>query len=125
MGFLTDEELHRLSPAESSLFRSPIPVQSVSSDEFAPAPQSAKQREFESRVKALGADLAKRQNMSRRRFFKKHLGERPLARSDGIAIEQRHRAEDFRSPEVKANRRPVLDRLLHVRQAMQPDRQNP
>ena len=58
MGFLTDEEIARLAPAESSLFRSPIPVQSVSSDEFEPAPQTGKQREFEARVKAIGAELA-------------------------------------------------------------------
>ena len=40
---LTSEELDRLSGAET-LFPSPIPVQSVSSDEFVPAPQTAKQR---------------------------------------------------------------------------------
>ena len=70
MGFLTEEELLRLAPAESSLFRSPIPVQGVSSDEFAPAPQSAKQREFEARVKAIGSELARHHNVTRRRFFK-------------------------------------------------------
>lgn len=53
---LSDEELEKLVPAESSLFRSPIPVQSVSSDEFTPAPQTARQREFEARVKRIGAD---------------------------------------------------------------------
>lgn len=46
---LTPEELERLSPAES-LFRSPIPVQFVSSDEFMPSPQTPKQKEFESTV---------------------------------------------------------------------------
>ena len=51
MGFLSDEELSRLSPAARSLYPSPIPVQSVSSDEFMPPPQTAKQREFELRVK--------------------------------------------------------------------------
>ena len=66
---LTSEELDKLSGAET-LFRSPIPVQSVSSDEFVPAPQTAKQREFEARVKALGASLARRHAMSRRSFFK-------------------------------------------------------
>lgn len=50
MGLLSPEELKQLSPAESSLFPSPIPVQSVSSDEFMPAPQTPKQREFEARV---------------------------------------------------------------------------
>jgi predicted TIM-barrel fold metal-dependent hydrolase len=70
MSLLTPEELERLSPAESSLFRSPIPVQSVSSDEFMPAPQSARQREFEARIKAIGARLARHHGMSRRAFFR-------------------------------------------------------
>jgi len=49
------EELERLSAAETSLFPSPIPVQSVSSDEFMPLPQTPRQREFEARVKEMGA----------------------------------------------------------------------
>src|SRR5215468_9944364 len=73
MGFLTDDEVAKLSPAES-LFPSPIPVQFVSSDEFMPSPQTPKQREFEARVKELGAKLAKRHGMSRRRFFKTSAG---------------------------------------------------
>ena len=40
MSLLTQEELEKLSGAES-LFPSPIPVQSVSSDEYMPSPQSA------------------------------------------------------------------------------------
>ena len=39
MGFLTAEELRQLLPAETSAFPSPIPAQSVSSDEFMPAPR--------------------------------------------------------------------------------------
>ena len=66
---MTPEELEKLTPGES-LFASPIPVQSVSSDEFSPAPQSARQREFEARIKEAGAKLAKRQGLSRRAFFK-------------------------------------------------------
>ena len=50
MSFLTPEELARLAGAET-LFRSPIPVQSLSSDEFMPSPQTPGQREFEARVK--------------------------------------------------------------------------
>jgi uncharacterized protein len=69
MSLLTPEELDKLSGAEA-LYPSPIPVQSVSSDEFFPAPQTERQREFEARVKALGAELAKKHGMSRRRFFK-------------------------------------------------------
>jgi hypothetical protein len=50
MSLLSPEELAKLRSAES-LFASPIPVQSVSSDEFMPSPQTAKQREFEARVR--------------------------------------------------------------------------
>ena len=73
MSLLTPEELEKLSGAET-LFPSPIPVQSLSSDEFMPAPQSAKQREFETRVKAIGAKLAKHNGMTRRRFFQSAAG---------------------------------------------------
>jgi hypothetical protein len=66
---LTPEELEKLSGAET-LFPSPIPVQFVSSDEYMPSPQSAKQKEFEARIKELGATLAKKHGMSRRKFFK-------------------------------------------------------
>src|SRR5688500_310915 len=69
MSLLTPEELEQLTGAES-LFPSPIPVQSFSSDEFMPGPQSPRQREFEARVKDIGARLAKRNGMSRRGFFR-------------------------------------------------------
>ncbi len=74
MSFLSAAELEQLSPAETTLFASPIPVQAVSSDEFMPAPQTARQREFEARVKELGARYAKRQGLSRRRFFQTAAG---------------------------------------------------
>jgi predicted TIM-barrel fold metal-dependent hydrolase len=73
MSMLSPEELARLAPAES-LFPSPIPVQSVSSDEFMPGPQTARQREFEARVKEMGAQAARRLGMSRRRFFQTAAG---------------------------------------------------
>ena len=66
---MSEEELTQVSPAESSLFRSPIPVQSVSSDEFMPAPQSEKQREFEARVKDYGTDISDKLGITRRKFF--------------------------------------------------------
>ena len=66
---LTPEELEQLSGGET-LFRSPIPVQFVSSDEYMPSPQSAQQKEFEARIKEMGAQLAKKHGMTRRRFFK-------------------------------------------------------
>src|SRR5687767_14306114 len=74
MGWLDPAELRQVLPAETSAFPSPIPTQSVSSDEFMPAPQSAKQREFEARVKEYGSALAQQQGLSRRGFFKTAAG---------------------------------------------------
>jgi predicted TIM-barrel fold metal-dependent hydrolase len=74
MSMLSPEEHARLSPAETTLFPSPIPVQSVSSDEFMPCSQTPKQREFEARVKEMGAAMAKRLGISRRRFFQSAAG---------------------------------------------------
>jgi hypothetical protein len=74
MGWLDPEELRQVLPAELAAFPSPIPTQSVSSDEFMPAPQTAKQREFEARVQQYGTTLAHHQGMSRRAFFKTAAG---------------------------------------------------
>lgn len=71
---LNPEELAQLGHAERMRLRSPIPTQSVSSDEFMPARQSRKQREFEARVKAYGDELARHQGMPRRRFFQTAAG---------------------------------------------------
>ena len=48
-GFLSKEELHRLKPAETSAYPSPVPTQIVSSDEFFPQRQNKSQREVEAR----------------------------------------------------------------------------
>ena len=69
MGLLSDEERARLSPAEDLPHRFPIPTQIVSSDEYFPEPQTAQQKQVEHRLAELGDRLAKRQGMSRRRFF--------------------------------------------------------
>jgi len=74
MSMLSDKEIEQLRPAEQALFPSPIPVQAVSSDEFMPAAQTPKQREFEKRIKALGSELARHQGQSRRTFFKSAAG---------------------------------------------------
>ena len=71
---LSPEDLARLIPAETARFRSPIPTQSVSSDEFLPAVQTPRQREFEARVKQIGTELAKKQGVSRRVFFQSAAG---------------------------------------------------
>src|SRR4051812_7498125 len=74
MKFLTDEMISGLLPAETSSFPSPVPTQIVSSDEFTPVPQTARQREVEARLTALGDRLGRRQGLSRRRFFQTPAG---------------------------------------------------
>jgi len=69
MGLLSDRELASLLPAETHAFAGPIPTHSVSSDEFMPAAQTARQRRVEARLKELGGALAKRHGMTRRRFL--------------------------------------------------------
>src|SRR5262245_39685185 len=63
-----------LLPAETASFASPIPTQFVSSDEFTPPPQTAQQKQVEARIKELGNQLAKRQGVSRRKFFQSAAG---------------------------------------------------
>src|SRR5436853_7355775 len=74
MGFLSPDELDSLLPAETSAFPGPIPTQIVSSDEYYPTPQTPRQREVEARVTVLADELAKRQGVSRRRFFQTAAG---------------------------------------------------
>ncbi len=74
MKFLSDRQLRALLPAETSSFPSPVPTQIVSSDEYLPIPQTEKQREVEARLKDMSHRLAKRQGMSRRRFFQTAAG---------------------------------------------------
>jgi predicted TIM-barrel fold metal-dependent hydrolase len=52
----------------------PIPTRIVSSDEFAPDPQNAKQREVEARLVAMADDFGKKQGLDRRRFFQTAAG---------------------------------------------------
>jgi len=69
MKMLTDEMISGLLPAETSSFPSPVPTQIVSSDEFPPVPQTARQREVEARLIDLSDRIARQQGQSRRRFF--------------------------------------------------------
>lgn len=69
MGFLTDEELAALHPAQDTIFRSPIPTQVVASDEFSPIPQTAQQKLVEARIKDLADEIGGRQGLDRRRFL--------------------------------------------------------
>ncbi len=74
MNLLTDEELARLAPAEVAAADTPIPTQIVSSDEFVPIPQTRSQREVEARLTRLADELAGRQGISRRQFFRTAAG---------------------------------------------------
>lgn len=69
MGFLSDDDRDRLIPAETATARTPIPTVMVSSDEYAPLPQSEKQREVQARLMDMAGGLAAHQGLSRRRFF--------------------------------------------------------
>jgi predicted TIM-barrel fold metal-dependent hydrolase len=70
MRLLSPAELDRLLPAETHAFPGPLPTQIVSSDEYAPTPQTPSQRAVEARVKALGDELGLGQGLSRRAFFR-------------------------------------------------------
>lgn len=69
MGFLSDDDRARLTAAETALPRTPIPTAMVSSDEYAPVPQSARQREVQARLMDMAGELSAHQGLSRRRFF--------------------------------------------------------
>jgi hypothetical protein len=67
---LSPDELGRLLPAETHAFPGPIPTQIVSSEEYFPTAQTPQQRQVEARTRALGAELGRRQGLSRRAFFR-------------------------------------------------------
>jgi uncharacterized protein len=74
MKYLTDAMISGLLPAETSSFASPVPTQIVSSDEFAPVPQSARQREVEARLTDMSDRISRRLGTSRRAFFQSAAG---------------------------------------------------
>src|SRR6201987_1703854 len=61
-------------PSELCHYRTPIPTQIVSSDEFYPDPQNERQREVEARLLAMADDLGGKQGLNRRRFFQTAAG---------------------------------------------------
>jgi predicted TIM-barrel fold metal-dependent hydrolase len=74
MGFLSDDDREKLQPSELLPYETPIPTQVVSSDEFYPYLQTEKQRELQARLLDLADGLAKKQGLSRRRFFQTAAG---------------------------------------------------
>jgi predicted TIM-barrel fold metal-dependent hydrolase len=74
MRFIGPEDMKRLSVAEDAALPTPIPTQIISSDEYFPTPQSEQQREVEARLLDIGSSLARKQGLSRRRFFQTAAG---------------------------------------------------
>jgi uncharacterized protein len=74
MQFLEAHRQRHLAPAETESFAAPVPTQIVASEEYFPPPQTARQKEVEARVKAMGDAMAKRLGISRRRFFQTAAG---------------------------------------------------
>jgi predicted TIM-barrel fold metal-dependent hydrolase len=74
MKMLSEEQMSKLLPAEEAAFPSPVPTQIVSSDEYMPVPQTAKQKEVEARLIEMADRLARQQGLSRRRFFQTAAG---------------------------------------------------
>src|SRR5262249_33224907 len=69
MNLLDPVERASVLQADTYAYRSPIPTQHVSSDEFMPSPQTRDQQRVEARIKELGGELGRRQGLSRRRFL--------------------------------------------------------
>jgi predicted TIM-barrel fold metal-dependent hydrolase len=67
---LTDAERARLRPAETHAAATPLPMQVVSSDEFAPIPQTPAQRKVEARLNDLADAYGRPRGMDRRAFFR-------------------------------------------------------
>ncbi|MBN9089395.1 MAG: amidohydrolase family protein [Reyranella sp.] len=74
MGLLSDEELEQLVPAHEVDSGTPIPTRLVSSDEYLPIPQTARQKQVEARMNALGDEYGRCNGLSRRRFFQTAAG---------------------------------------------------
>ena len=69
MRFLSNDEIAALARSEEVEPRTPLPVRMVSSEEYAPAGQTPKQREVQARLYALADETAPKLGLSRRRFF--------------------------------------------------------
>jgi predicted TIM-barrel fold metal-dependent hydrolase len=74
MGLLSDKELGQLVPAGQVDAGTPIPTRLVSSDEYLPIRQTARQKQVEARMNELGDDYGRRNGLSRRRFFQTAAG---------------------------------------------------
>ena len=116
MGFIDWAERNELRGAEVGSLRSPLPLQIVSSDEFMPPPQSARQKEVGKRLDQLSEQIAPRLNMSRLSFFQSASG----MAAAFVAMNQTYGAELFaatleeaRSPDAaNARARGLSDQFI-------------
>ena len=74
MGLLSDKELGTLVPAYEADSGTPVPTRLVSSDEYLPIAQTARQKQAEARMNALGDEHGRKNGLSRRRFFQTAAG---------------------------------------------------
>jgi predicted TIM-barrel fold metal-dependent hydrolase len=74
MRYLTDDDLRKLTPAETAELPSPVPTQVVSNGEFTPLPQTREQRRVEAGIERLAAELCPRHGLTRRQFLASNAG---------------------------------------------------
>jgi uncharacterized protein len=72
--FLSERELAQLAPAEQAAFPSPIPTQIITNCEFNPLPQTAQQKQVESRLKEIADVNGRRLGLDRRSFLRTSCG---------------------------------------------------
>jgi predicted TIM-barrel fold metal-dependent hydrolase len=74
MRYLTDDDLRKLTPAESAALPSPVPTQVVSNGEFTPPPQTPDQRRVEAGIERLATELGPKHGLTRRQFLASNAG---------------------------------------------------
>jgi predicted TIM-barrel fold metal-dependent hydrolase len=72
--WLSQAEMNEVAPAETAAFPSPVPTQVVSNGEYNPLPQTARQRQVEARIVALGEAYGTKTGMGRRAFLQTAAG---------------------------------------------------
>ncbi len=72
--FLTSEQLDAFLAADEHAYPWPVPTQMVSNGEFAPHPQTPKQKKLEQRLAEVADKLARRRGVDRRSFLKTAAG---------------------------------------------------
>ena len=71
---LNDDDMAQLEPAELAEFESPVPVRPISNGEIMVGPQSANQRQVESRIRNLAEEFSQSHGVSRRSFLRSASG---------------------------------------------------